>query len=119
MNDSILTSVKKLLGIAEEYEAFDQDIIMHINTFLTRLVQIGVGTPNFFITDKTATWDQFLIDKAKYQQALSYVYIRVRIVFDPPQAGAAMEALKENMRELEWLLYVDADPPFPPEEDET
>ena len=109
MNESILTSVKKLLGIAEEYEHFDPDIIMHINTVLTRLYQVGVGVPNFYIVDKTATWDQFLVDEAKYQQAKTYVYIRVRLLFDPPTSGQAVEALKETMRELEWLLYVDAD----------
>lgn len=120
MNESILTSIKKLLGIPEEYEAFDQDIIIHINTFLSRLYQVGVGVENFFIIDKTATWDQFLIDEAKYQQAKTYVYLRVRLIFDPPQTGAAMEAFKENLRELEWLLFVDADNALDdnPEEDE-
>lgn len=112
MNESILTSIKKLLGIPEEYEAYDPDIIIHINTFLTRLYQVGVGVPNFFIVDKTATWDQFLVDEAKYQQAKTYVYLRVRMLFDPPQSGAASEAFKENINELEWLLFVDADPPL-------
>lgn len=109
MNESILTSIKKLLGIPEEYEAFDQDLIIHINTMLTRLYQVGVGVPNFSIADKSATWDQFLIDESKYQQAKTYVYIRVRLLFDPPQSGAANEAFKETLRELEWLLFVDAD----------
>jgi hypothetical protein len=109
MNESILTSIKKLLGIPEEYEAFDQDLIIHINTMLTRLYQVGVGVPNFSIIDKSATWDQFLIDESKYQQAKTYVYIRVRLLFDPPQSGAANEAFKETLRELEWLLFVDAD----------
>ena len=108
MNESILTSIKKLLGITEEYEAFDPDIIIHINTFLTRLYQVGVGTKNFYITDKTATWSDFLVDESKFQQAKTYVYLRVRMVFDPP-SGAAAEAFKENLRELEWLLNVDAE----------
>lgn len=112
MNESILTSIKKLLGIPEEYQAFDTDIIIHINTMLTRLYQVGVGVPNFYITDKTATWDQFLIDESKFQQAKTYVYLRVRLLFDPPQSGSANEAIKETLRELEWLLYVDADPPL-------
>lgn len=110
MNESILTSIKKLLGIPEEYEAFDQDLIIHINTFLTRLYQVGVGVKNFSIVDKTATWEEFLEDESKFQQAKTYVYIRVRLIFDPPQSGAANEALKETLRELEWLLFVDADP---------
>lgn len=111
MNESILTSIKKLLGIAEEYEHFDADIIIHINTFLTRLYQVGVGAPNFCIYDKTATWADFLgDDEVKFQQAKSYVFIRTKMLFDPPQSGAANEAMKEAMRELEWLLFVDADP---------
>ena len=111
VNESILTSIKKLLGIAEDYEHFDADLIIHINAFLTRLYQVGVGTKNFAIYDKTATWADFLgEDEVKFQQAKSYVYIRTKLLFDPPQSGAANEAFKEAMRELEWLLYVDADP---------
>lgn len=111
INDSILTSTKKLLGIAEEYEHFDLDIMIHINTFLSRLNQIGVGATNFRINDKTATWHDFLgDDEVKFQQARNYVYIRTKLLFDPPQSGAANEAMKETMRELEWLLMVDADP---------
>lgn len=111
MYESILTSIKKLLGITEEYEYYDPDIIIHINTFLTRLYQVGVGVQGFQITDKTQTWADFLVDETKFQQAKTYVYLRVRIIFDPPQ-GATMEAFKENLRELEWLLFVDADPPL-------
>lgn len=111
MNESILTSIKKLLGIAEEYEHFDMDLIIHINTFLTRLYQIGVGKKNFRIIDKSATWSDFLgDDEVKFQQAMEYVFIRTKLIFDPPQSGAANEAFKEAMRELEWLLMVDADP---------
>lgn len=109
--DSILTSIKKLLGIAEEYEHFDIDIIIHINTFLARLNQLGVGASNFRIQDKTAIWHDFLGDEEdKFKQAVDYVYIRTKLLFDPPQSGAANEAMKEAMRELEWLLMVDADP---------
>ena len=111
MNESILTSIKKLLGIAEEYKHFDMDLIIHINTFLTRLYQIGVGKKNFRSIDKSATWSDFLgDDEVKFQQAMEYVFIRTKLIFDPPQSGAANEAFKEAMRELEWLLLVDADP---------
>jgi hypothetical protein len=111
VNESILTSIKKLLGIAEDYEHFDADLIIHINTFLTRLYQAGVGAKNFAIYDKSATWADFLgEDEVKFQQAKTYVYIRTKLLFDHPQSGAANEAFKEAMRELEWLLFVDADP---------
>lgn len=109
--ESILTSIKKLLMIPEEYEEFDPDIIIHINTFLRRLCQVGVGVEGFYITDKTATWDQFLADESKFIQAKTYVYMRVRMIFDTP-TGAAKEAFEETIKELEWLLFVDADPPL-------
>lgn len=111
MNESILTTIKKLLGIAEEYEHFDADLILHINAFLTRLYQLGVGKPNFYIEDKTATWADFLgDDEIKLQQAKNYIYARVRMVFDPPQSSAASEAIKSVASELEWLLMIDAAP---------
>ena len=112
MNESILTSIKKLLGIAEEYTHFDQDIIIYINTYLRRLWQVGVGKSGFYISDSSATWNDFLDDPEKYEQAKVYVYLRVRQIFDPPQSGAANEAIKENIRELEWLLFIEADPPL-------
>ena len=111
-SESILTSVKKLLQIGEEYEHYDQDIIIHINTFLARLCQVGVGVPGFCIHDKTATWDQFLVDEAKFTQAKTYVYLRVRMLFDPPASSTTAKAIEDNIRELEWLLFVDADPPL-------
>lgn len=113
MNESILTSIKKLLGIAEEYTHFDQDIIIYINTYLRRLYQVGVGQNGFYIADSSATWDDFLgEDSAKYEQAKVYVYLRVKQIFDPPQSSAANEAIKENIKELEWLLFIEADPPL-------
>lgn len=113
MNESILTSIKKLLGIAEEYTHFDQDLIIYINTYLRRLYQVGVGVNGFYISDSSAMWNDFLGENPeKYEQAKTYVYLRVRQLFDPPQSGAANEAIKENIRELEWLLFVEADPPL-------
>lgn len=107
--ESILKSIKKLLLIPDDYTAFDADLVIHINTFLSRLNQIGVGVPNFAITDAAATWSDFLTDETKYQQAKSYVYLRVRAIFDPPTNGTTAKAFEDNARELEWLLYVDAD----------
>lgn len=106
--ESILTSIKKLLGIAEEDTSFDADIIIHINTFLTRLYQLGVGKPNFSILGSDEVWEDFLTDTSKYQQAKTYVYLRVRMIFDPPSNGTTAKAFEDNARELEWLLNVDA-----------
>lgn len=103
--ESILTSIKKMLGIAEEYEQFDQDLIMHINTVLTILTQMGVG-PNtgFTIVDKSANWSEFLSNKLYLESVKTYVYLKVRLVFDPPLSTAVMEAMKQMINELEWRL---------------
>lgn len=108
--ESILTSIKKLLGITEEDTSFDADLIIHINTFLTRLVQLGVGMPGFTLVDAQQTWDDFITsDITKWHQAKTYVYLRVRMIFDPPSNGTTAKAFEDNARELEWLLYVDSD----------
>lgn len=121
MNESILTSIKKLLGIAEDYEHFDQDIIIHINTALMILTQIGVGpSEGFFITDKSATWADFIngdsetvtigFDGATETGISSigglktYVYIKVKLVFDPPQNSFTIDALNKQALEYEWRL---------------
>lgn len=108
--DSILTSVKKLLGIAEEYEAFDADIIMHINTVFTILNQLGVGTDGFYITDKTAVWEDFIPGRG-IEAVKTYVGLKVRTMFDPPTNSAVMQAIEKNISELEWRLNVAAETP--------
>lgn len=107
-NESILTSIKKLLNIDEMYEAFDADLCIHINTFLTRVNQLGIGKINFRIHDKSKTWQDFLgeAEEVRYQQVKDYVYLRTRLVFDPPQNSGTTKAFEDNRRELEWLLYV-------------
>ena len=103
--NSILTSIKKLLGITESCTDFDTDIIMHINTVLMTLNQLGVGTEGFQIEDKNAVWSEF-IDPNKLAATKSYVYLRVKLSFDPPLNSAIIEAIKESIRELEWRLNV-------------
>ena len=89
--DSILTSIKKLLGIAEEYEHFDQDIVMHINSAFSVLTQLGVGPEEGFrIEDASKTWFEFL--------------------YDPPLSSAVMEAINRQISELEWRINVTVDP---------
>ena len=109
--DSILTSIKKLLGITEEYDYFDPDIIMHINTALSTLTQLGVGpSEGFMIEDKTATWSDFISDKKEVISVKTYVYLKVKKVFDPPLSSIVMEAMNENIKELEWRLNVSVEP---------
>ena len=103
--NSILTSIKKLLGITESCTDFDTDIIIHINTVLMTLNQLGVGTEGFQIEDKNAVWSEF-IKSDKLAAIKSYVHLRVKLLFDPPLNSAIIEAIKESIRELEWRLNV-------------
>lgn len=107
--ESILTSIKKLLGIAEEYEHFDPDIIMHINSVFMILNQMGVGPESaFIIHDASATWDEFA-EEGKIESVKSYVYLKTRLLFDPPQSSAVIESINRLIGELEYRLYVDAE----------
>ena len=110
--ESILTSIKKLLGIEEEYTHFDNDLIMHINSVLMILSQLGVGAADgFSISDTTATWTDFLgTDLVKLQSVKTYIYLKVKLVFDPPSSSAVIEAINRQISELEWRLNVAADP---------
>lgn len=110
MDESILTSIKKLLGIPEDYEHFDQDIIIHINSVFMILNQLGVGpTEGFTITDKTAVWSDFISDNKKFESVKTYVYMKVRLLFDPPLSSAVMECINKVISELEWRLNVAAE----------
>lgn len=107
--ESILTSTKKLLGIAEEYEHFDSDIIIHINSVFSVLTQLGVGPPGgFFISDKYSVWNDYMEDSPTLNSVKTYVYQKVRLLFDCP-TGSLLEALKESIRETEWRLNIAAE----------
>lgn len=109
--DSILTSIKKLLGVDENYEHFDQDIIMHINSIFMVLHQLGVGANPYFIEDKTATWNDYLGEDGitNYQAVKTYIYLKVRLVFDPPTSSYVVEAINNQIKELEWRFTVQTD----------
>ena len=108
--DSILTSIKKLLGITEEYKHFDQDIIMHINSVFMILTQMGVGPEEgFTISDSTTTWNEFTNDDKKIEAVKSYIYLKVRLLFDPPASSSVMEAMNRSISEFEWRLNIAAD----------
>lgn len=111
MDESILNSIKKLLGPGEEYNHFDQDIIMHINSVFVILYQLGVGLKSFMIEDDSATWSDYLDDWTNLNLIKTYMYLKVRLMFDPPSSSSVMEAIKENIRELEWRINVEVDPP--------
>lgn len=110
MEESILTSIKKLLGISEDYEHFDADIIMHINSVFMILTQLGVGPPDgFSIEDDSSVWSNFIGDSSNIESVKSYVYLKVKLLFDPPLSSAAMEATKQLISELEWRLTLAAE----------
>ena len=109
--DSILTSIKKLLGIAEEDTSFDQDIVMHINAVFTILAQLGVGPEGgFSIEDDSAIWEDFIGTDPRLNSIKTYIYMKVRMMFDPPTIGSVAEAMNKNISELEWRLNVTVDP---------
>lgn len=121
--ESILTSIKKLLGITEEYAQFDQDIIIHINSVLSILTQLGVGPERgFSIKDETSVWTDFINDDLRLTAVKSYVYLKVKLLFDPPLSSAVIDSTNRMISELEWRINVMVDPgdpvePVEPEEE--
>lgn len=108
--DSILTSIKKLMGIAEEYTQFDEDIIMHINTVFLNLTQLGVGPEEgFVIENDAASWEDFINDNIQLQAVKTYVYLKVKLLFDPPLSSSVIESMNRMIAELEWRLNVAVD----------
>lgn len=110
MNESILISIKAQLGIQEEYTAFDQQLIMHINSVFMVLKQLGVGpAAGFTISDKTATWNDFLSSDKNLEATKSYVGMRVRMLFDPPTTSIVAESMNRMINEFEWRLNSEAE----------
>lgn len=110
--DSILTSIKKLLGITEECTDFDADIITHINTVLATLNQLNVGASDgFAISDKSSKWTDFMGDDKRLNLVKSYVHMKVRLLFDPPLSSSVMDAINNTVKELEWRILLVADEP--------
>lgn len=107
--DSILTSIKKLLGITEEYTHFDDDLVMHINSVFMILTQLGVGPEDgYAITGIDNKWTEF-IDDNRLEAVKSYVHLKVKLLFDPPQSSAVMESMNRMISEFEWRLNVAAE----------
>lgn len=124
MQTSILNSVKKNLGLMDDYTAFDEDIIMHINTAFSTLNSIGLGpVEGFEIQDDTAVWADFLGGDTRLNSVKTYVYLRVRLLFDPPSTSFAIASMERQIEEFEWRLNVQreslawVDPIVPPVEE--
>ena len=105
--DSILTSVKKIIGISEEDESFDTDLIIHINSVLMILNQLGVGPEDgFSITDKSAVWTDVIGDNKFIEAVKTFVGLKVRLIFDPPTSSAVLDSINKTISELEWRINV-------------
>lgn len=110
LDDSILDTVKKMLGIPQDYTQFDTDVVIHINSVLSILTQLGIG-PNegYSIKDNTSLWSDYIPDGKALSDIKTYVYLKVRLIFDPPSASSAVEAMNKLVSELEWRINVAAD----------
>lgn len=109
--ESILTSIKKLLGIDAGYPHFDTDLVMHINSVFSILTQMGVGpSDGFLITGVDEVWSSFITDQSCLQLVKSYIYLKVRLLFDPPLSSAAIDSINQQIKEFEFRLFVAADP---------
>jgi hypothetical protein len=107
MEPSILISTKKILGLAEEYTAFDLDVLTHINAAFSVLNQLGVGpAEGFFIEDETVVWDDFDIPLNQHNLVKTYVFLKVRLLFDPPATSYLISAAERQIEEYEWRLNV-------------
>lgn len=105
MNESILTTIKKMLGIEEDYEAFDTDIMVHINSVFMTLHQLGVGPrKGFSISGDRETWGRFVRNKMILNGVKTYIYLKVRLLFDPPTNSFTIDAINRQIAELEWRL---------------
>lgn len=110
VDESILTSIKKLIGTAEADISFDTDIIMNINSALMSLQQLGVGPETgFYISSSEDLWTDLLADRIDLEAVKIYVYLKVKLVFDPPQNSFLVEAIKNQLVELEWRINIQAE----------
>lgn len=107
MDDSILNTIKKQLGITEDYTVFDNDLIMHINSVFLTLNQLGVGPDEgFFIEGKTDSWTDYIDEGVLLNSIKTYVYLKVKLLFDPPGSSYAIDAINNIIKELEWRINV-------------
>lgn len=119
--ESILISIKKLLGIMPDYTNFDDDIIIHINTAFAMLNQLGVGPKGgFMIVDENSAWEEYTTEK-NLNMVKTYIYLKVRLLFDPPTSSVLVESINRSIAELEWRIFLEGDPksePVTPSEEE-
>ena len=107
MEESILKTIKQLIGCPDDFEQFDLDLMIHINSAFATLTQLGVGPKEGYrINGPGNVWSEFETDDQKISLLKDYVYIKTRLLFDPPTTGSLMDSLKEQLKEMEWRLYM-------------
>lgn len=110
MDQSILVTMRGMLGPSEDYDYFDSDLVPHINATFNRLKQLGVGPEEgFSITGDSETWGDFFNESKIINMVISYMYLKVKMQFDPPSNSIASEAFKQQISEYEWCMNVDAE----------
>jgi|SRR5215510_8788639 len=119
MNSSILDDTKKILGLAPDYDVFDLDIITHINSAFSVVCQLGVGPEDgFFVQNESEVWDDFPVPTNQLSLVRTYIYLKVRMLFDPPTTSFLIEAMNKQIAEYEWRLNIYREvvlPPQPPD----
>lgn len=111
MNESILNTIKKLLGINEEDSSFDIDVMVHINMAINTLMQLGVGPQTgYAITGNTETWSDYISDMSKLEMIKTYILLKVKLIFDPPNSSRVIESYENMIKELDFRLNVQVDP---------
>lgn len=112
MTDSILITIKKLLGAGPDYPYYDTDIIIHINTCIGILYRLGLGYKPFVITGETETWSDFLGNQESYLESVkTYIFLKCKLIFDPPTSSSILASYQELVKELEFTISVEVDPP--------
>ena len=107
MEESILKTIKQLIGCPDDFEQFDLDLTIHINSAFATLTNLGVGPKEGYrIIGPDNVWSEFEEDAQKLSLIKDYVYIKTRLLFDPPTSGSLMDSLKEQLNEMEWRLYM-------------
>ena len=105
MEDSILKTIRNMIGPSASYEVFDADLIISINSAFSRLCQLGIGpTKPFKVIDDNTAWTEFMPEEEMPDEVKQYIYLKTRIIFDPPESATVMNAYKEQIAELEWTM---------------
>ena len=107
MNDNILASIKKMNNVLEDDKSFDQDLILYINSVLMVIMQEWHGMDHAFrLEDGTETWDDLLGDDVDYEGVKELIGLKVRLMFDPPTSSTVLQAINDQIKDLEWRMYV-------------